>query len=71
MAGDKEVLAERLRQALRLHEEGVKLMRENLRRRHPDLPDEEIERRLNVWLSERPGAEHGDGEGVPATWPRR
>lgn len=55
----------RLRAALDLHEDGVALMRQNLRRAHPDAPDEEIERRLGAWLRERPGAEHGDGVGRP------
>ncbi len=36
-----------------------------LRRRHPELSDEEIEAKLRAWLFERPGAELGDGEGTP------
>lgn len=36
MADDPEVLAERLRATFRLHDEGVRLMRQNLRRRHPE-----------------------------------
>jgi len=70
MGSDGEGLAERLRLTLRLHDEGVRLMRQNLRRRHPEATDEEIERRLREWLSERPGAERGDAEGVPVSWPR-
>jgi len=46
------VLAERLRTAFRLHDEGVALMRQNLRRRHPEESEEEISRRLREWLSE-------------------
>lgn len=62
--------AERLRQALDLFQTGVDLMRQNLRRRFPDEPDAEIERRVREWVSERPGAEFGDAEGRPGTWPR-
>lgn len=59
--------AERLRIALEMHDEGVELMRQNLVRRHPDADAREIERLLTGWLHERPGAEHGDGEGRPRT----
>ena len=57
--------AERLRIALEMFDEGVELMRRNLSRRHPDSSEEDIERLLVEWLHERPGAEHGDGEGRP------
>jgi hypothetical protein len=62
--------AERLRLALDLFAAGEALMRENLRRRHPDATDDEIEERLCEWLRERPGAECGDAVGVPSVWPR-
>jgi Rv0078B-related antitoxin len=42
---------------------GVDLMRQNLRRRHPEALDDEIERLLGEWLQERPGAEFGDCPG--------
>lgn len=58
--------AARLRTALSLFDDGVALMRQNLRRAHPDASEAEIERRLRLWLRERPGAEHGDGVGDPA-----
>lgn len=61
---------ERLRTALRLHDDGVALMRQNLRRRRPDASEEQIERELLAWLATRPGAEHGDGVGRPVRWPR-
>lgn len=57
--------AARLRMALAMFEDGVALMRQNLRRAHPEASDEEIEQRLGAWLRERPGAEHGDGVGRP------
>ncbi|MFI5394886.1 MAG: hypothetical protein ACHQ9S_05080 [Candidatus Binatia bacterium] len=62
--------AERLRLALDLFEAGESLMRQNLRRRFPSASAEEIEERVDAWLSERPGAEFGDAVGRPTTWPR-
>ena len=57
--------AEKLRIALDLAEAGVELMLQNLRRRHPEADDAEVDRLLQAWLLERPGAEHGDAEGRP------
>jgi hypothetical protein len=62
--------AERLRLALDLFAAGEALMRQNLRRRFPEASAAEIEERLAAWLSERPGAEFGDAEGRPTSWPR-
>jgi hypothetical protein len=67
----REKAAARLRMALDLFETGVEIMRQKLRRDHPDLTDHEVEARLGAWLRERPGAEFGDAVGRPATWPRR
>jgi hypothetical protein len=67
----REKAAARLRMALDLFETGVEMMRQKLRRDHPDLADHEVEARLGSWLRERPGAEFGDAVGRPATWPRR
>lgn len=50
-----------------MHEDGVALMRQNLRRRHPEATPEEVEELLAAWLRERPGAEHGDGVGEPVS----
>lgn len=61
--GEAEI--ERLRTALALHGDGVALMRQNLRRRHPDAAAQEIEQLLQAWLLDRPGAEYGDGVGRP------
>jgi hypothetical protein len=49
--------------ALDLFQAGVDVMRQNLRRRHPEARNEEIERMLGEWLQERPGAESGDCPG--------
>lgn len=35
-------------------DEGIELMRQNLRRRHPSETDEEIDERLDAWLIDRP-----------------
>jgi hypothetical protein len=67
---DLDEAARRLRLALELFETGEAMMRERLRREHPELPAAEIEARLLAWLRERPGAEHGDASGRPGTWPR-
>lgn len=36
----------------------------------PDASDEEVRRRLRVWLQDRPGAGQGDGVARPVAWPR-
>lgn len=51
------------RTTLDLFETGVDLMRQNLRRSHPEAGEEEIERLLQEWLRDRPGAESGDCPG--------
>ena len=55
--------AEKFRQTLELFELGVAVMRQNLRRNHPEATDQEIEALLRRWLHERPGAEMGDCPG--------
>lgn len=55
----------RVEAAFDLYETAQVIMRQNLRRRHPDLDDSEIEQRLAEWRRRRPGAEHGDGVGRP------
>jgi hypothetical protein len=62
--------AERLRLALEMCAVGEAMMRQRLRREHPDADEVEIERRLTEWFLERPGAEGGDAVGRPASWPR-
>lgn len=71
MIDDDAIAAARLRMAFDLFVAGRRMMRQNLRRRHPDASEEEIERRLGEWMRQRPGAEHGDGVGRPVSWPRR
>lgn len=58
---------EKMRVTLDLFATAVDLQRQNLRRRHPDASATEIDELLEKWLHERPGAEHGDGEGRPGS----
>ena len=53
------------RTTLDLFDTGLDLMRQNLRRRHPEAGDDEIERLLHAWILDRPGAESGDCPGPP------
>ena len=57
------VAARTFRLTLDLFDAGVQVMRQNLRRQHPDADEQEIDRRLSSWLRTRPGAEHGDSSG--------
>jgi hypothetical protein len=66
-----ETIAERLKTAFDLFLAGERMMRQNLKRRHPEATLEEIEHRLCAWMSERPGAEHGDAVARPIPWPRK
>lgn len=36
-----------------------------LSKRYPDLTEAEIKSAIKTWYATRPGAEHGDGVGVP------
>jgi len=63
--------AQKLELSLDLFAYGCDVMRQNLRRTHPGAGDEAIEELLRAWLRTRPGAEHGDGVGRQAKWPRR
>jgi hypothetical protein len=56
-------ISDAFRTTLDLFQTGVDLMRQNLRRRHPNADEHEIERLLQAWLLERPGAESGDCSG--------
>jgi len=61
----EETVGDRLRATLELFEFGVELMRASLRRRHPGISPHELDRLLEDWLAVRPGAEGGDGPGIP------
>lgn len=61
---DNQTAGARLRRAFELHDTGVQLMRQNLRRRFADASETEIDEKLAAWLRARPGAEYGDAEGI-------
>ena len=67
---DTYARARKLLTTFELFEAGVEMMRTTLRRKNPDLSDEEIGKLLTSWLHHRPGAEQGDAVGRPQTWPR-
>lgn len=62
--------ARKLRLSLELFEVGEALVRQKIRREHPELDEREVAALVAAWRLERPGAEHGDGPGRPAAWPR-
>jgi hypothetical protein len=56
-------MAEKLRTALEMYGLGESILREKLRRTHPEASAAEIEAKVWEWLAQRPGAEHGDAPG--------
>ena len=48
-------LMRRFQETMELFETAVAIQRQNLRRRHPDLSEEEIEGRVQEWLLDRRG----------------
>lgn len=71
MATREDLVAERFRTTLALFELGEAMLRQKLRRKSPQASEAEIDIQVRAWLDRRPGAEHGDGVGRPAKWPRR
>ena len=67
---DAIAVAERMRLTFDLYATGEVLMRQRIFRENPNLSPAEIEARLAAWLQTRPGAEHGDADGRPGSWPR-
>lgn len=65
MASTTSSIAAAFRTTLDLFDTGLDLMRQNLRRSHPEAGDDEIERLIGEWLLDRPGAEFGDCPGRP------
>lgn len=64
MTQEQELAAQRLRCALDMHEAGVALMLQNLRRRFPSATQSELDERLIAWLCDRPDAALGDAPGA-------
>ena len=54
---DPEVLA-RMESAFELYELAEQIMRQNIRRRHPGLNEEQVEEHLVEWLQHRDDADH-------------
>jgi Rv0078B-related antitoxin len=67
----RETPAEKLRITFALIDVAERMLRQRLRRESPEISEQALEERLGAWYARRPGAEFGDGEGIPATWPRR
>jgi hypothetical protein len=67
----RERLTRKLQLTLELHDDGVAMMRLNLRRRFPDENDDQIRARVRAWLQDQPAVEQRDGFCQPAAWPRR
>ena len=63
MAPSPSPFADAFRTTLDLFDTGLALMRQNLRREHPDATEREIDLQLRQWLQDRPGAESGDCPG--------
>lgn len=53
-----------MQMAFELYEVAEAMKRQNVRRRHPELDDAEVEERVLEWLYRRPGVEHGDVDGA-------
>jgi hypothetical protein len=64
-------LIERFQLALDLYDLGERMLRQKLRRQRPPATEAEIDAEIAEWQGHRPGAEHGDSDGVPVAWPRR
>ncbi|GEM_PF-1991648 len=64
---ESEATARRLRQAVEMADAGLAMMRLNLQRDHPEASADELESLFRDWLFSRPGAEHGDACGRPAS----
>ena len=70
MAHKGQTALERFRTALDLFELSERMLRQKLRRTHPEASEAEIEAEVRARLRHRPGADHGDGEGRPVELPR-
>jgi hypothetical protein len=63
--------SEKLRIAFALIDVAERTLRQRLRRESPEMSEQSLEERVGAWYARRPGAEFGDGVGIPAAWPRR
>jgi len=51
---NSELRKSNLQLTFALHEAGILMMQQNLRRRHPDATEDEICKRLQFWLEDQP-----------------
>lgn len=51
---ESERMKRNLQMTFALHEAGILMMRQNIRRKFPEASDSEINQRLQAWLEERP-----------------
>lgn len=58
---------ERLRIAMDLFEVGRRMAQSRLRREHPEWTGDDVDRAVERWLTDRPGAEFGDCPGRPVS----
>lgn len=65
MSALSDTAQERFTVALELAELAEQMLRSRVRRKHPEYGDADIERIVDAWYAERPGAEHGDAMGRP------
>lgn len=68
MKRDPAVIA-RMQRLFDLYETSLEIMRQNLRRRHPQASEAEIERRLVTWLRARPHEQWKAAETSPRESP--
>lgn len=61
----------KLRIAFALIDVAERMLRQRLRRESPEISEQVLDERVSAWYARRPGAEFGDGVGMPAAWPRR
>ncbi|MGH3929254.1 MAG: hypothetical protein ACRDTF_04680 [Pseudonocardiaceae bacterium] len=60
-------VTDRFRAALELYEVGENMLRQRLRREHPEATAQDIDAAIAAWLQCRSGAEHGDHPGPPSS----
>lgn len=63
----RETPADRLRLAMAMQREGTEMMRRNLRRKHPEASEAELDALLDEWLLSR----EPDAPGRCIAWPTR
>jgi hypothetical protein len=62
--------SEKLQVALDLAELAVEMRRAQVAREDSSLSPAEVGAKVRAWQHTRPGAQHGDAEGIPGQWPR-